>query len=153
MVACGLLTRRGSASWSPPAAAPVSSAEQRLCMAVRHHAARTRLCAIYGWWWADPAAAPALVPLIVREGAGVLRAKTVADTCCGGGDSNDCGRRTAATVTVLGPAMNGLPGIGASKDRRLSARAISGSPTTLGASQYVRVGRFRHSGRLWPLST
>jgi divalent metal cation (Fe/Co/Zn/Cd) transporter len=43
------------------------------------------LRAIYGWWWADPAAALALVPLIAREGAGVLRAKTVADTCCSGG--------------------------------------------------------------------
>ncbi len=42
------------------------------------------LRAIGGWWWADSAAALVLVPLIAREGAHVLRAKTLADTCCNG---------------------------------------------------------------------
>jgi divalent metal cation (Fe/Co/Zn/Cd) transporter len=40
------------------------------------------LRAIGGWWWADPAAALALVPLITTEGIAVLRAKTLADGCC-----------------------------------------------------------------------
>ena len=36
--------------------------------------------AIVGWWWADPTAALAMVPLIVREGVAALRGRT---TCCG----------------------------------------------------------------------
>ena len=36
--------------------------------------------ATVGWWWADPTAALAMVPLIVREGVDVLRGRTV---CCG----------------------------------------------------------------------
>jgi divalent metal cation (Fe/Co/Zn/Cd) transporter len=40
------------------------------------------LRAISGWWWADAAAALALVPLIAAEGIAVLRAKTLADGCC-----------------------------------------------------------------------
>jgi divalent metal cation (Fe/Co/Zn/Cd) transporter len=35
--------------------------------------------ATVGWWWTDPTAALAMVPLIVREGVDVLRGRTV---CC-----------------------------------------------------------------------
>jgi len=40
------------------------------------------LRATSGWWWADSAAALALVPLIVTEGIAVVRAKALADGCC-----------------------------------------------------------------------
>jgi divalent metal cation (Fe/Co/Zn/Cd) transporter len=36
--------------------------------------------ATVGWWWADPAAALAMVPLIAREGVDALQGRT---TCCG----------------------------------------------------------------------
>jgi len=36
------------------------------------------LNALFGWWWADPVAALAMVPLIIREGAQALRG----ETCC-----------------------------------------------------------------------
>jgi divalent metal cation (Fe/Co/Zn/Cd) transporter len=39
------------------------------------------LNAIVGWWWADPAAALAMVPIIVKEGVEALRGH---DTCSGG---------------------------------------------------------------------
>jgi len=39
------------------------------------------LNALLGWWWADPAAALLMTPLIVREGFEALRG----ETCCGGG--------------------------------------------------------------------
>ncbi|HWS56709.1 MAG TPA: cation transporter [Pyrinomonadaceae bacterium] len=38
------------------------------------------LNALFGWWWADPAAALLMTPLIVKEGVGALRG----ETCCGG---------------------------------------------------------------------
>ena len=38
------------------------------------------LNALFGWWWADPAAALLMTPLIVREGIEALRG----ETCCGG---------------------------------------------------------------------
>jgi divalent metal cation (Fe/Co/Zn/Cd) transporter len=41
------------------------------------------LRAICGWWWADAAAALALVPLIATEGIAVFRARTIAAACCG----------------------------------------------------------------------
>jgi divalent metal cation (Fe/Co/Zn/Cd) transporter len=37
------------------------------------------LNAAFGWWWADPAAALAMTPIIVKEGLGALRG----ETCCG----------------------------------------------------------------------
>lgn len=41
------------------------------------------LNALAGWWWADPAAALAMVPLIVREGIEGVRGKSAcADGCC-----------------------------------------------------------------------
>lgn len=40
------------------------------------------LRATRGWWWADPAAALALVPLIAIEGIAMLRARGIADGCC-----------------------------------------------------------------------
>jgi divalent metal cation (Fe/Co/Zn/Cd) transporter len=33
------------------------------------------LNAVFGWWWADPVAALAMVPLIVREGLEAWRAE------------------------------------------------------------------------------
>ena len=38
------------------------------------------LNAAFGWWWADPAAALLMTPLIVKEGVEALRG----ETCCGG---------------------------------------------------------------------
>jgi divalent metal cation (Fe/Co/Zn/Cd) transporter len=37
------------------------------------------LNALLGWWWADPAAALVMVPLIAREGVGGLRARRCCD--------------------------------------------------------------------------
>ena len=37
------------------------------------------LNAALGWWWADPAAALVMTPIIVKEGLGALRG----ETCCG----------------------------------------------------------------------
>lgn len=39
------------------------------------------LNAAFGWWWADPAAALVMLPIIVKEGAEGLRG----ETCCGAG--------------------------------------------------------------------
>jgi divalent metal cation (Fe/Co/Zn/Cd) transporter len=36
------------------------------------------LNALFGWWWADPVAALAMVPIIVKEGRTALRG----ETCC-----------------------------------------------------------------------
>jgi divalent metal cation (Fe/Co/Zn/Cd) transporter len=38
------------------------------------------LNAAFGWWWADPAAALLMTPIIVKEGLEALRG----ETCCGG---------------------------------------------------------------------
>ena len=40
------------------------------------------LNALFGWWWADPAAALAMVPIIAREGVQLLKGKS-----CGCGDA------------------------------------------------------------------
>jgi divalent metal cation (Fe/Co/Zn/Cd) transporter len=41
------------------------------------------LNALFGWWWADPVAALAMVPIIVREGVHGLRLQPdELDTCC-----------------------------------------------------------------------
>lgn len=40
------------------------------------------LNAIFGWWWADPAAALIMVPIIAREGVQALRGETC-DSCHG----------------------------------------------------------------------
>ncbi len=37
------------------------------------------LNALFGWWWADPVAALAMVPIIVKEGLGALRGETRKD--------------------------------------------------------------------------
>ena len=64
--------------------------------ALRAEARQTSLCAYlsvialagvalnagFGWWWADPVAALAMVPIIVSEGIAGLRAKADADDCC-----------------------------------------------------------------------
>ena len=38
--------------------------------------------ALFGWWWADPVAALAMVPIIGKEGIEALRGQPCA---CGGG--------------------------------------------------------------------
>ena len=37
--------------------------------------------AFLGWWWTDPVAALAMVPIIVKEGREALRGETCCDTC------------------------------------------------------------------------
>jgi divalent metal cation (Fe/Co/Zn/Cd) transporter len=37
------------------------------------------LNAVFGWWWADPAAALLMIPIIVKEGIAALRGETCAD--------------------------------------------------------------------------
>lgn len=39
------------------------------------------LNAAFGWWWADPAAALLMTPIIVKEGLGALRGETCCDGC------------------------------------------------------------------------
>jgi cation diffusion facilitator family transporter len=39
------------------------------------------LNALFGWWWADPVAALAMVPVIASEGISALRGKTCCATC------------------------------------------------------------------------
>lgn len=39
------------------------------------------LNALFGWWWADPVAGLAMVPIIVKEGADGLRGKACCDEC------------------------------------------------------------------------
>jgi divalent metal cation (Fe/Co/Zn/Cd) transporter len=39
------------------------------------------LNALLGWWWADPAAALVMAPIIAREGWGALRGKRCCDGC------------------------------------------------------------------------
>lgn len=40
------------------------------------------LNAIFGWWWADPAAALIMIPIIVKEGIEALQGETCEDDCC-----------------------------------------------------------------------
>lgn len=40
------------------------------------------LNAVLGWWWADPVAALAMVPIIVREGWDGVRGRSACDDCC-----------------------------------------------------------------------
>jgi divalent metal cation (Fe/Co/Zn/Cd) transporter len=40
------------------------------------------LNAFAGWWWCDPAAALAMVPIIAKEGVDGIRGKSHCDTCC-----------------------------------------------------------------------
>lgn len=63
--------------------------------ALRAEARQTSLCAylsiialaglllnaVFGWWWADPAAALGMVPIILSEGIDGLRAKPCEDCC------------------------------------------------------------------------
>jgi divalent metal cation (Fe/Co/Zn/Cd) transporter len=39
------------------------------------------LNAVLGWWWADPVAALAMVPIIAKEGSDALRGRTCCATC------------------------------------------------------------------------
>ena len=40
------------------------------------------LNATVGWWWADPVAAIAMVPIIAREGVEGIRGRSSCDDCC-----------------------------------------------------------------------
>ena len=40
------------------------------------------LNAAIGWWWADPVAAVAMVPIIAREGMEGVRGRSTCDDCC-----------------------------------------------------------------------
>ena len=40
------------------------------------------LNAAIGWWWADPVAALAMVPIIAREGMEGVRGRSTCDDCC-----------------------------------------------------------------------
>jgi divalent metal cation (Fe/Co/Zn/Cd) transporter len=40
------------------------------------------LNALLGWWWADPAAALLMTPIIIREGVRALRGQTCCDDAC-----------------------------------------------------------------------
>ena len=40
------------------------------------------LNATLGWWWADPIAAIAMVPIIANEGVDALRGRTACGLCC-----------------------------------------------------------------------
>jgi len=40
------------------------------------------LNAALGWWWADPVAALAMVPIITREGVEALKGRSACDECC-----------------------------------------------------------------------
>lgn len=40
------------------------------------------LNALLGWWWADPVAALAMVPIILNEGVQSLKGKKCCDECC-----------------------------------------------------------------------
>jgi divalent metal cation (Fe/Co/Zn/Cd) transporter len=64
--------------------------------ALRAEAKQTSLCAylsvialagvalnaFFGWWWADPAAALCMVPIITNEGIEAFRAKRGSEDCC-----------------------------------------------------------------------
>jgi len=41
---------------------------------------------LFGWWWADPLAALALVYFIVKEGREALHEARTGETCSCGGD-------------------------------------------------------------------
>ncbi len=40
------------------------------------------LNAVFGWWWADPVAALAMTPIIMREGLEGIRGQACEDDCC-----------------------------------------------------------------------
>ena len=64
--------------------------------ALEADAAQTSLCAylsvialagvalnlVFGWWWADPAAALGMVPIIAKEGLEGIRGEARCDDCC-----------------------------------------------------------------------
>lgn len=41
------------------------------------------LNALAGWWWADPAAVLAMVPIIAKEGLAGVPGQACDDDCCG----------------------------------------------------------------------
>jgi divalent metal cation (Fe/Co/Zn/Cd) transporter len=40
------------------------------------------LNALFGWWWSDPLAALAMVPIIAKEGVDGVRGRSACDDCC-----------------------------------------------------------------------
>ena len=80
-------------------------AKRRVAVALRSDALRadamqTQICtylsaillaglalnALFGWWWADPAAALAMLPIIIKEGIEGLRGEACDDCAPGGGN-------------------------------------------------------------------
>lgn len=85
----------------------IARAKRRVALEMRSHALaaeakQTSICAylsvillaglalnaVAGWWWADPVAGLAMVPIIAREGIAGLKGK-VCDECCGVVAGND----------------------------------------------------------------
>jgi divalent metal cation (Fe/Co/Zn/Cd) transporter len=50
--------------------------------AVMLQLAGVALNVLVGWWWADPVAALAMTPLIVREGLEGVRGRSSCRVCC-----------------------------------------------------------------------
>jgi divalent metal cation (Fe/Co/Zn/Cd) transporter len=84
MVVMPLLARakRGVAAQLQSAALRADSHQSDLCAYLSAILlAGLALNALLGWWWADPAAALIMVPIIVREGLLALRGKGCCDDC------------------------------------------------------------------------
>ncbi|MBI1356595.1 MAG: hypothetical protein GC160_19820 [Acidobacteria bacterium] len=57
------------------------------------------LNAAWGWWWADPAAGLAMLPIVVREGHSAWRGKT----CCGPAAGSCCGSEPCDSASAGSP--------------------------------------------------
>ena len=83
---------------APPGRQPRGQAEGRRALgsaALEADATQTSLCAylsvialagvalntLFGWWWCDPAAALAMVPIIAKEGVEGIRGEAHCDDC------------------------------------------------------------------------
>jgi len=77
--------RIGSAALKADAACSVTCAYMSLTLL-----AGLLLNRVFGWWWADPLAALALIYFLVREGREALQEARRGETCtCGADDCND----------------------------------------------------------------
>ena len=76
--------RRVGAARSTSRALEADAMQTSLCAYLSIIAlAGVALNACAGWWWADPVAALAMVPIIAKEGVeGVRREAICADDCC-----------------------------------------------------------------------
>lgn len=75
--------RIGSAALKADAACSVTCAYMSLTLLIG-----LLLNALFGWWWADPLAALALVYFIVREGREALHEARTGESCCCGSDED-----------------------------------------------------------------